>query len=107
MSTIEIIGYIGALLVGLIMGLTGSGGSVLSVPILAYLFGHDEKTATAYSLFIVGMTALFRQFQSFEGEESQSGIGGFLWTSVHHWCGHCQKSSTAFDARYDFQHFGI
>lgn len=58
MTFIEIIGYIGALSIGLIMGLTGSGGSILSIPILAYLFHLDEKTATAYSLFIVGITAL-------------------------------------------------
>lgn len=64
MSLVEIIGYIGAFLIGLIMGLTGSGGSILSIPILAYLFHHDEKTATAYSLFIVGITALFGAAQA-------------------------------------------
>lgn len=58
MTLLETIGYIGALIIGLIMGLTGSGGSILSIPILAYLFHFDEKTATAYSLFIVGITAL-------------------------------------------------
>lgn len=57
MSVLEIIGYIGALFIGLTMGLMGGGGSILSVPILAYLFGLDEKTATAYSLFVVGTTA--------------------------------------------------
>jgi uncharacterized membrane protein YfcA len=69
MSVLEIIGYFGALLVGLVMGLTGSGGSVLSVPILAYLFGNDEKTATAYSLFIVGFTALVGSFRVLKGNE--------------------------------------
>lgn len=58
MTLIELIGYFGALLIGLVMGLTGSGGSILSVPILAYLFNYDEKTSTAYSLFIVGVTAI-------------------------------------------------
>jgi|SRR5210317_1452303 uncharacterized protein len=53
----EIIGYLGALLIGLILGLIGSGGSVLAVPILTYLFLFDEKIATAYSLFIVGTTS--------------------------------------------------
>lgn len=67
MSLLEVIGYFGALLVGLVMGLTGSGGSVLSVPILAYLFGNDEKTATAYSLFIVGVTALLGSFRVLKG----------------------------------------
>ncbi len=58
MSIYEIIGYLGALLIGLTLGVMGGGGSILSVPILAYLFHYDEKTATAYSLFIVGITAL-------------------------------------------------
>ena len=58
MNILEIIGYLSALLIGLIMGLTGSGGSILSVPVLAYLFKFDEKISTAYSLFIVGMTAV-------------------------------------------------
>ena len=43
---------------GLILGLIGSGGSILSVPILVYLFGINPVTATAYSLFIVGTTSL-------------------------------------------------
>src|SRR5690606_18316671 len=51
-------GYIGALFIGVILGIMGGGGSILSVPVLAYLFHYDEKTATAYSLFIVGVTAL-------------------------------------------------
>jgi len=54
----ELLGFFGALLIGLILGLIGSGGSVLAVPILTYLFLFDEKIATAYSLFIVGTTSL-------------------------------------------------
>jgi hypothetical protein len=54
----EIIGYFMALLVGLSLGLVGGGGSILAVPVLAYLFGLDEKMATAYSLFVVGCAAL-------------------------------------------------
>lgn len=70
MAVLEIIGYFGALLVGLVLGLTGSGGSVLSVPILAYLFSYDEKTATAYSLFIVGVTALVGSYDVLKGKEA-------------------------------------
>ena len=58
METLEILGFIGAFIVGLILGLIGSGGSILSVPILVYLFGTNPVTATAYSLFIVGTTSL-------------------------------------------------
>ena len=58
METFEILGFFGAFIVGLILGLIGSGGSILSVPILVYLFGINPVTATAYSLFIVGTTSL-------------------------------------------------
>ena len=58
METFELIGFFGAFIVGLILGLIGSGGSILSVPILVYLFGINPVTATAYSLFIVGTTSL-------------------------------------------------
>jgi len=53
----EIAGYICACLIGLTMGLTGSGGSILTVPLLVYVFGIDPVIATAYSLFIVGTTS--------------------------------------------------
>lgn len=63
MQWIEIFGYIGALFIGLIMGVLGGGGSILAVPILAYIFHFDEKIATAYSLFIVGSTGLVGGFK--------------------------------------------
>ena len=52
----EILGYVGALFIGLVLGLTGGGGSILTVPILVYLMSTTPVTATAYSLFIVGTT---------------------------------------------------
>ncbi len=55
---LHVFGYIGALIIGVSLGLIGGGGSILAVPILAYLFSIDEKAATAYSLFIVGASAL-------------------------------------------------
>jgi uncharacterized protein len=54
----EVFGYIGALIMGLTLGLIGGGGSILTMPILVYLFGLDAVLATAYSLFIVGFTSL-------------------------------------------------
>ncbi len=54
----EIFGYLSAVFIGLCLGLLGGGGSILSIPVLAYLFGLDERLATAYSLFIVGATAM-------------------------------------------------
>lgn len=52
-----IAGYIAAILIGLVLGMIGAGGAVLAVPVLVYLFGLDPVVATAYSLFIVGVTA--------------------------------------------------
>ena len=53
-----ILGYVGALLIGIVLGLIGGGGSILTVPILVYLMFVNPVTATAYSLFIVGVSAL-------------------------------------------------
>jgi uncharacterized membrane protein YfcA len=58
MDLIIITGYFLALLVGISLGLVGSGGSILTVPILVYVLGFDAVTATGYSLFVVGGTAL-------------------------------------------------
>ncbi|QDP85114.1 sulfite exporter TauE/SafE family protein [Chryseobacterium sp. SNU WT5] len=54
----EILGYLAAILIGLVMGLIGGGGSILSVPIFVYIFGFDPITATTLSLFVVGTTSL-------------------------------------------------
>ena len=53
-----ILGYVGALFVGITLGLIGSGGSILSLPIFVYLFGLNPIIASAYSLFTVGLTSL-------------------------------------------------
>ncbi len=68
METFELLGYIGAFTVGLILGLIGSGGSILSVPILVYLFGINPVTATAYSLFIVGTTSLIGSIKNLKNK---------------------------------------
>lgn len=54
----EIIGYIASLIIGISLGLIGGGGSILTVPVLVYLFGVEPVLATAYSLFIVGSSSL-------------------------------------------------
>ena len=54
----EIIGYIASILIGISLGLIGGGGSILTVPVLVYLFHIDPIQATAYSLFIVGASSL-------------------------------------------------
>jgi uncharacterized protein len=55
---VEIAGYIASLFIGITLGLLGGGGSILTIPILVYLFQLDAITASAYSLFIVGVTSL-------------------------------------------------
>lgn len=52
-----IFGLIGALVIGIVLGLIGGGGSILTVPILVYLLAINPVLATAYSLFVVGVTA--------------------------------------------------
>lgn len=59
-----VLGIILASLVGISLGLIGSGGSILTVPILVYVMGVSPVLATAYSLFIVGSTALVGGFQN-------------------------------------------
>lgn len=54
-----IIAWIGALFIGLSLGLLGSGGSILTVPVLVYLVGQDPKVAIAGSLMIVGIISTF------------------------------------------------
>jgi len=54
----EIIGYLASVMIGVSLGLIGGGGSILTVPVLVYLFHVDPVQATAYSLFIVGASSL-------------------------------------------------
>jgi hypothetical protein len=58
MEVFEIFGFISAFFIGVVLGLIGGGGSILSVPVLVYLMYINPVTATAYSLFIVGFAAL-------------------------------------------------
>jgi len=54
----QIIGYVLAVFVGMTLGMLGSGGSILSIPILVYVMSIEPTLATAYSLFIIGTTSL-------------------------------------------------
>lgn len=58
MEVAQITGYILAVFVGMTLGMLGSGGSILSVPILVYVMGIEPTLATAYSLFVIGATSL-------------------------------------------------
>ena len=60
----EMMGYIAALFIGISLGLIGGGGSILTVPVLVYLFGVSPLMATSYSLFVVGSTSLVGTFDN-------------------------------------------
>jgi uncharacterized protein len=61
----EYLGYFTAIFIGIALGLIGGGGSILTVPVLVYLFSVEPITATAYSLFIVGITSAFGSISYF------------------------------------------
>ena len=54
----ELIGYLVSILIGISLGLIGSGGSILTVPLLVYFFHVSPLLATTYSLAIVGISSI-------------------------------------------------
>ena len=64
-SYVEILGYIASILIGISLGLIGGGGSILTVPVLVYLFRIDATLATSYSLFIVGFSSLVGAYRNY------------------------------------------
>lgn len=62
----DIAGYLASIFIGITLGLIGGGGSILTVPVLVYLFSIDAVLATAYSLFIVGSTSVVGSFSYFK-----------------------------------------
>ncbi len=61
----EIAGYIASLLIGVSLGLIGGGGSILTVPVLVYLFALSPTVAISYSLFIVGITSMVGAYNNY------------------------------------------
>ena len=64
MDILDLLGYFGALIIGIVLGLIGGGGSILTVPVLVYLLAINPVTATAYSLFVVGASSLVGAFNN-------------------------------------------
>jgi len=58
MNYLDILGFFGAFLTGVIIGLFGGGGSILAVPIFVYLFKLNPVIATSYSMFVVELQQL-------------------------------------------------
>lgn len=63
---VEILGFFGAFVIGVVLGLIGGGGSILTVPVLVYMLSEDPVTATAYSLFVVGTASLVGALQNIQ-----------------------------------------
>ncbi len=79
-SLLSMAGYPAAIGMGLAMGLTGSGGAILILPILVYLFGLGALEATTYSLGLVGLVALLGAWNSYRAGDlrfSTAAIFGF------------------------------
>ncbi|HBH07140.1 MAG TPA: permease [Flavobacteriales bacterium] len=58
MELLEVLGFASAVVIGITLGLIGGGGSILTVPVLVYLLKSDPVQATAYSLFVVGVSSV-------------------------------------------------
>lgn len=52
------VGLFIALIIGVVLGLVGGGGSILTVPLVHYFFGESLFLATTYSLFVVSIAGL-------------------------------------------------
>ncbi len=61
----QILGYFASLLIGISLGMIGGGGSILTVPVLVYLFSISPVLSTSYSLFVVGSTSLVGAYNNY------------------------------------------
>lgn len=64
----EVLAFLSAILIGVMLGLIGGGGSILTVPVLVYLFNVDAVLATSYSLFVVGLTSAVGSVSYFKNQ---------------------------------------
>lgn len=66
LSSMQLVfGYLASALIGISLGLIGGGGSILTVPVMVYLFSVNPLLATSYSLFVVGSTSLVGAYNSY------------------------------------------
>lgn len=63
----ELFAWLASAFIGISLGLIGGGGSILTVPVLVYLFGVNPLLATSYSLFVVGSTSMVGAFDNYRG----------------------------------------
>jgi uncharacterized membrane protein YfcA len=62
----QIAGYVASALIGISLGLIGGGGSILTMPVLVYLFNVSPALATSYSLFVVGSSSLVGAWNNYK-----------------------------------------
>jgi uncharacterized membrane protein YfcA len=62
-ADLPLLGLVLAVAIGVSLGFFGGGGSILTVPLLVYVFGQEPKLAIAGSLLIVGTTSIFAAVQ--------------------------------------------
>ena len=85
--------WIGAAIIGLTLGLLGSGGSAITVPVLTYLVGHETKQSIAESMAIVGLISLVASIPFARSRQIDwhsvlyFGIPGMIGTLVGAWLG--------------------
>ena len=68
----EVIGFVAAAFIGVSLGLIGGGGSIITVPVLVYLFSIPPSLATSYSLFIVGFSSLVGSYKNYKKDIATS-----------------------------------
>ena len=80
------IGFVAAALIGISLGLIGAGGSILTVPVLVYLFSLSPSLATSYSLFIVGFTSLVGAYKNYKKGLVNFKTAFIFFMSTRTWC---------------------
>jgi uncharacterized membrane protein YfcA len=81
----EFIGYAACIFIGIILGILGGGGSILSIPILVYLLEVDVVMASAYSLFIVGTTSFVGAIPKYKKHLVNLRTGFFFGLTIDHY----------------------
>jgi uncharacterized membrane protein YfcA len=84
---------IGALIIGVVLGMLGSGGSAITVPVLIYGIGHGAKESIAESMAIVGIIAVIAAIPYARSRQIDwksvwnFGIPGMLGALIGAWLG--------------------
>jgi len=75
---VHIAGLIISILIGIVLGLVGGGGSILTVPLVNYFFDTSMLLATTYSLIVVTASSLFGFTQRIASKEINFKIGFYF-----------------------------